>query len=99
MLQQLPAINNAMQGLGVLVGNQRPFVQFLVRNWPLTAIAGLAIYGKLRQRHRAGDLDTYNAMADVGIILSPLVGIALLNQIAKDAAAAAPAPLLPAAKA
>jgi hypothetical protein len=80
----LPRLNNTIQGLGFAIGQQRPFLGFLVKNWPLTLIAGLALFSKLRERHKKGDLSTYNALADAGLVLSPLVGLALLNQLAKQ---------------
>jgi hypothetical protein len=90
MLQHLTNIDKTVQGLGFLVGQQRPFVQFLVRNWPLAAVAGLALYGKARHRHKAKELDVYNMMVDLGLILSPLVGLAVLNQLAHQQAAGMP---------
>lgn len=87
----LKDIDKTVQGIGFLVGNQRPFVQFMVRNWPLAAIAGLALYGKARSRHKAKELDIYNMMVDLGLILSPLVGLAVLNQLAHQQAAGMPA--------
>lgn len=83
MLGELPRIHGAVQGIGFLVGQNRPFVSFMVRNWPLAVIAGLAMYGKVRERHKKGELNTFNALGDLGLVLSPLVGIALLNQMAK----------------
>lgn len=105
----LPRLNTTIQGLGFAIGQQRPFLGFLVKNWPLTLIAGLALFGKLYERHKKGDLTTYNALADAGLVLSPLVGLALLNQLAKQeqmmnpeaaqaiAQTAPPAPMIPGA--
>ena len=84
MIEQLPQIQRAMQGVGFMLGTQRPFVTFLVRNWPLAVVAGLAMYGKVKERSKKGDLNTYNALADLGLVLSPLVGLALLNQMAQQ---------------
>jgi hypothetical protein len=84
MLGQLPEINRTIQGVGVLVGTQRPFVSFLVKNWPLALIAGFAMYARGRERWKQNEFNTYNLMADAGLILSPLVGLALLNQLAQD---------------
>lgn len=84
MIQHLPEIQKTVQGLGVLVGTQRPFARFLVKNWPLALIAGFAMYGRCRERYQKGELNVYNGMADVGLILSPLVGLALLNQLATE---------------
>lgn len=95
MLGELPQINKAVQGIGFLVGTQRPFISFLIKNWPLALIGALAMYGKIRERHKSKDLSAYNALADLGLVLSPLVGLALLNQLAQQeqdrkAATAAP---------
>lgn len=86
MIQHLGEINGVMQGVGVIVGSQRPFVRFLVANWPLAMVAGLAIAGRFAERYKKGELTAYNALADAGLMLSPLVGIALLNQLATDRA-------------
>lgn len=82
MLGQLPEINRAVQGIGFVVGTQRPFIGFLLKNWPLTLIAGFALVAKGRERHKKGELSTYNVLADAGLVLSPLVGLALINQLA-----------------
>lgn len=100
MLGQVASINGAVQGLGVLVGQQRPFVGFLLKNWPLAAIAGFAMFARTKERHKKGELSTYNALADLGLVLSPLVGLALLNQLAQQeqwmrANAGAPMPVPP----
>jgi hypothetical protein len=80
----LGRMHSQVSSLGFLVGQQRPFVSFMVKHWYLVAFAGLAMYGKVRERHKKGDLTTYNTMADLGLILSPLVGLALLNQLAEQ---------------
>jgi hypothetical protein len=84
MLSDLPRINGAIQGVGFMFGQQRPFIGFLAKNWPLALIAGFAMYGKVRERHKKGDLNAYNTLADLGLVLSPLVGLALLNQLAQQ---------------
>lgn len=98
MLRQLGSVSDTMKGLGVLTSTQRPFVQFLVKNWVLTAIAGYALFVRGKERWNKGELTPYNAFADVGLIITPLVGLALLNNLANEeqarktaAAAAAPA--------
>ena len=85
MLADLPNLHGAIRGVGFMLGQQKPFVAFLTKNWPLALIAGLAMVGKVRERHKKGDLSTYNALADLGLVLSPLVGLALLNQLAEQA--------------
>lgn len=100
MLGQLPEIDRAVQGIGVLVGTQRPFIAFLMKNWPLVLIGGFAMYARGRERWKKSEFTTYNLMADAGLILSPIVGLALLNQLAQeqqDRLAAMPVPQLPAA--
>ncbi len=100
MLGELPQINSAVKGIGFIVGTQRPFVSFLIKNWPLALIGGFAMFARGRERYKKGELTTYNVMADVGLILSPLVGLALLNQLAREeheyAAQANPAGPVPA---
>lgn len=97
MIGQIPEIDRTMKGLGVLVGTQRPFIRFLISNWPLVAIAGFALYARGRERWKKSEFTAYNLMADTGLILSPLVGLALLNQLAQDQAdrAAATAAAMP----
>lgn len=98
MLGELPQINQAVQGIGFMVGTQRPFVSFLVKNWPLALVGGFALYARGRERWKKDEFTTYNLMADAGLILSPLVGLALLNQLAREEqqlAALAPNPAGP----
>jgi hypothetical protein len=84
MLGDLPQINRAVQGVGFVVGTQRPFVAFLMKNWPLALVGGFAMFARGRERLKKGEFNTYNLMADAGLILSPLVGLALLNQLARE---------------
>ncbi len=84
MLGELPGINQAVQGVGFMVGTQRPFVAFLMKNWPLGLIGAFAMYARGRERWKKNEFTTYNLMADAGLILSPLVGLALLNQLARE---------------
>ncbi len=84
MLGELPGINQAVQGVGFMVGTQRPFVAFLMKNWPLGLIGAFAMYARGRERWKKNEFTTYNLRADAGLILSPLVGLALLNQLARE---------------
>ena len=84
MLGHLPEINRTIKGMGFLVDDQKPFVRFLIQNWPLAAIAAFAMFAKGRQRLKDGDLTVYNVLADAGLVLSPLVGLALINQLAQN---------------
>lgn len=84
MLGQLQQIDGAVRGVGFLLGSQKPFVGFLVKNWPLALLAGVAMYGRLSERKQKGELNTFNAMSDMALILSPLVGLALLNNLARE---------------
>ena len=84
MLGNLPDIDRTVRGIGVLVGSQRPFIRFLIQNWPLAVVAGFAMYSKGRERWKKNELTTYNTLADLGLVLSPLVGLALINQLAQN---------------
>jgi len=100
MLGHLQQINGAVNGMGFLVDRNRPFINFLVKNWWLAGIAGLAITGRIMERKKKNELSTFNLMADVGFVLTPLVGLAMLNQLAceahnRDQAAAAQIPVDP----
>jgi len=84
MLQHFGQIGAVVSGMSAVVDNQRPFVRFLVKNWPLTILAAAAMAARLHERYKAKELNTYTIMADAGLMLSPLVGIALLNQLAQQ---------------
>jgi hypothetical protein len=84
MLGQMGEIQRNIQGIGILVGSQRPFVSFLLKNWPLTAIAAVALGVRGYERYKKHELTSYNILADAGLILSPLIGLALINQIAQQ---------------
>ena len=96
MLRQLGSVSDTMKGLGAIAATQRPFIQFLMKNWVLTGIAGYALFVRGKERWTKGELTPYNAFADVGLIITPLVGLALLNNLANEEqarqAAASPAP-------
>lgn len=82
MMQHLGTIDQTMTGLNFLAGKNRPFVQFMTKHWWIVAIAGFAMYSKVTERHKKNDLTVYNTLTDLGLVLSPLVGLAMLNQLA-----------------
>lgn len=84
MLEALPEIQSTVRGLGVIVGTQRPFCSFLLKNWPLTLLAAWGMYARGKHRWDQGEFTSYNLLADAGLILSPLIGLAILNQIAQQ---------------
>ena len=84
MLQYIPDVNRAMGGLGVLASTQKPFVKFMIKAWPLALIAGWAAFVRVRHRLKQNELNTFNVLTDMGFILTPLVGLAMLNKIAED---------------
>jgi hypothetical protein len=84
MLGNLGEIQRNMQGIGVVIGTQRPFLSFLVKNWPLTAVAAWGLYARGKHRWDKNEFTSYNLLADAGLILSPLIGLAILNQIAQQ---------------
>jgi len=43
-------------------------------------IGAFALYARGRERWKKNEFTTYNLMADAGLILSPLVGLALLTE-------------------
>jgi len=94
MLQHVGEINSAVKGISTIIGTQRPFVGFLVNNWPLTLIGGAVLWSRLRERHQKKTLSAFNVATDSGLVLAPLIGIALINLMTaktEQAAAAAPA--------
>ena len=76
-------LNTTIQGIGIVAGQNRPFVSFLAKNWPLAVIAGIAMYSKVSERRKKRELTAYNTFTDLGLILSPLVSLAVLNQLAQ----------------
>lgn len=84
MIRYAKDMNKAVAGIGAIVGNHSPFFTFLAKNWVLTGFFGLAFYGKLRHRYKNGELTTYMALVDAGMIMSPLVGIAILDNLARQ---------------
>jgi hypothetical protein len=84
MLQYVGDVNRAMGGLGVLASTQKPFVKFMIKAWPLALVAGWAAFIRVRHRMKQGELNTFNVLTDMGFILTPLVGLAMLNKIAED---------------
>ena len=73
-----------MGGLGVIASTQTPFIKFLIKAWPLSLVAGYAIFHRVRHRMASKELTTFNVLTDMGFILTPLVGLAMLNKIAED---------------
>jgi len=84
MLGDLSRIDGTINGLSFLAGKNRPFVAFVAKNWWIAAIAGVAMASKVRERHKKNELTTYNTLMDLGMVLSPLVGLAMLNQLAAN---------------
>jgi hypothetical protein len=91
MIQHFGEINGVIKGMGAIVDNQKPFVQVLVNNWPLTIIAGCVLFARARQLHKTKQLSTFTFAKDAGIVLAPLIAIGYLNHLSKQAAPARPA--------
>lgn len=84
MLQYAPQINAAVKGLGAVVDNQHTVVRFLVKNWAISGIAGLALASQLYRRYKKGELTPFTGMTDAGLILSPMVALFTINQMAQQ---------------
>lgn len=90
MLQYISDVNKAVEGLGIIATNQGPLLRMLIRNWPLTVLAGGAIALRLYDRHKKGDLTLYTGMVDSGYILGPAVSLLFLAHLARLNEAAKP---------
>lgn len=84
MLQYLPDMQRAMGGLGVIATTQKPIVKFMIKAWPLTLLAGYAVFVRLKHRYTSKELSAFNVLTDMGFILTPIVGLAMLNKLAED---------------
>lgn len=84
MLEYAPKINAAVKGLGAVVDNQHTVVRFLVKNWAITGIAGLALASQFYRRYKKGELTPFNGFTDAGLILSPMVALFTIHQMAKQ---------------
>lgn len=88
MLRYADDINRTIRGLGAVVENQAPAIRLLVRNWPITAIAGIAVGTRMMQRYKKKELSTYNVFVDLGMILAPVVAFLTLQKLGTDQEAA-----------
>jgi hypothetical protein len=92
MLKYAKDLNVAVAGVGAILGNQMPLVQTLLRNWPLTALAGAALAFQYRRRWKKKELDLYTAMMDAGMVLSPIVALYIIKQVGSAPTATPAAP-------
>lgn len=96
VIQHAPTVNATLKGLGAILETQPTLVRFLVKNWPVSLLAGAALGSRLWTRYKKKDLTTFDALADVGMILGPVVALFTLQQMAQVAdrsqATGAPAP-------
>lgn len=76
--------------MGSMVGpNQAPLVRIAFKYWWLAVPAALAAWVAFKKRKDKGELNTFNVLQDLGIILTPIIGLITLGEvIAKDYAAA-----------
>jgi hypothetical protein len=84
------AIDQAARAMGSMVGpNQAPLVRICFKYWWLAVPAAVAAWVALKKRKDDGELNTFNIMADLGVILTPIIGLITLGEvIVKDYAAA-----------
>ena len=85
MLQHAAAINQTVKNLGAIVDNQSSMISFLIRNWPVTALAGAALTAMLRKRMSKKDLTFLTVFQDFGTVLIPVSTLFMLQRLAKDA--------------
>lgn len=84
MLKYAADINATVKGLGAIVDNQNSVIRFLIKNWPVTGIAAMALAGQLHRRWKKKDLSPFTVMSDTGMILTPVVALFTIQQMAKQ---------------
>jgi hypothetical protein len=87
LLSSAPSINVAMKGLGAMVTSDSANAKLLkmaARNWPIVGLVGLAYGTRLWSRRKDGTLTWFNATVDLGMCMTPMVGLFLIRNLAKD---------------
>lgn len=84
MLQYATEVNRTMKGLAAVASNHSPLLGLFARNWPLIALAGGALAVRYYRQWKDGTLSYWQGVQDAGIVISPLVGIFLLQKIAEE---------------
>lgn len=85
VIQHAPTVNATIKGLGAILETQPSLVRFLAKNWPISLLAGAALGSRLWSRYKKKDLTAFDAMADIGMILGPVVALFTLQQMAQVA--------------
>lgn len=83
MLQYAPQINATIKGLGAVIENQGPAVRMLAGAWPVTLLAGAALFFRFQDRWKKGELTLFHGLADAGMLLAPVVSLVILADFAK----------------
>lgn len=84
MLQYASQINNTVKGLDAVVENRSPSIKLLMDNWPIALLAGVAITGRVMQRHKKKELSAYNLLIDMGAVMSPVVALMTLQRLGQE---------------
>ncbi len=84
MLKYAADVNRTIKGMGAIVENQGPLVQMFVHNWALSGVAGAALGLRLWRQWQKGQLTFWGGVQDAGVVISPLVGLFLLQKIAEE---------------
>jgi len=84
MIQYAPDVNKVVRGLSAVVEQQHPLVKMFIHNWAITGVAAAALGLRLWRQHKRGDLNFWNGVQDAGIVISPVVGLFLLQKIAEE---------------
>lgn len=77
-------VNRTLKGLSAIVERQHPLIKLFVDNWPLTAAAGAALGVRYWRQYKSNNLSFWGGVQDAGIVISPLVGLFLLQKIAEE---------------
>lgn len=84
MLRHASSINHTVKGLGAIIDNQSAVVRFLIRNWAITSMVGVAYGVQLIHRYRKKDLNWFGAVSDLGSVLMPAVALFTIQQLARE---------------
>jgi len=84
MIQYASEVNQTMKGLAAVASNHSPLLALFAKNWPLIGVAGGALAVRYYRQWQSKTFSYWQAVQDAGIVISPLVGIFLLQKIAEE---------------
>lgn len=84
MLQYVPTVCKAVEGLGLVVKAESSLFRMAIRHWPVTGLVLTAWGTQLYRRWKHKELTAYTAMVDSGAIIGPAVSLMLLAKLSRD---------------